>query len=396
MQSTGTASKSPRAIMGVPPVLSRPDQYIARSNWYWDSPFSGALDEVRIWSVARTSPQVISDRSGPLSGSEPGLEAYYQFEEGSGTIAHDLTANHLDAVLATTGSNLPSWGSPGSGQAIDLAGDGVTYAAPLERHGPNNFQNYPVVVTTPDGKLRGWLGGSQPNSSYHIEFFASSGYAPDRSGEAELYLGSLDVTTDASGQAFFNVPYNPPSNKPFISATATDPQGNTSEISPARRLELFASSPEMRFQNVGPVVFSAAAGRLIQVQDPDAGPLPAADELTLTVTQGTLTLAGTGGLSGSGNGTASLDYRGLPADLNAALNGLRFDPPNAIASVVTLTVTFVAPGVLTQTATILIRSGLWLVTNTSDGGEGSLRRCSSRRLPTPAQTESPLRFLDRE
>src|SRR5207248_1707541 len=107
--------------------------------------------------------------------------------------------------------------------------------------------------------------------------------------------GSPDVTTDASGQTLFAVPFTPPADKPIVSATATDPQGNTSELSPARRVVLAGLGPELRFHDVGPVVFSTANGRPLELDDPDAGPLPAAAELTLSVTQGTLTLSKTAG-----------------------------------------------------------------------------------------------------
>ena len=42
------------------------------------------------------------------------------------------------------------------------------------------------------------------------------------------------MTTDATGQATFAVPFTAPAGLPVITATATDPQGNTSEVSSLR------------------------------------------------------------------------------------------------------------------------------------------------------------------
>ena len=48
-----------------------------------------------------------------------------------------------------------------SGPAIDLGDDGVTYNANSPRQGPNNLQNFPIMVTTAAGLLQGWLGGAR-------------------------------------------------------------------------------------------------------------------------------------------------------------------------------------------------------------------------------------------
>ncbi len=146
---------------------------------------------------------------------------------------HDLTTNHNDGWLSGYYGYRPTWVS--SGEAIDLGGNGVVYNSTSPRQGPNNLQNFPIVVTTAAGPLKGWLGGSTPDTTFRIDLFASAAFDPDGPGEAEVYLGSLEVTTDASGQAVFDVPYAPPAGKPAVTATATDPQGNTSQVSALRR-----------------------------------------------------------------------------------------------------------------------------------------------------------------
>lgn len=65
--------------------------------------FAGAgaeLDEVRIWDRARTTEELGHDKGVRLIGNDPGLVAYYRFDEGSGSRLHDQTdhARHGELV----------------------------------------------------------------------------------------------------------------------------------------------------------------------------------------------------------------------------------------------------------------------------------------------------------
>ena len=74
------------------------------------------------------------------------------------------------------------------------------------------------------------------------------------------------------------------------------------------------------------LVFSSANGNAITLADADAGSNPL--QVTLSVTNGVLTLGGVAGLSFSAgaNGSATMTFTGTIANINTALNGLRFDP----------------------------------------------------------------------
>ena len=74
-----------------------------------------------------------------------------------------------------------------------------------------------------------------------------------------------------------------------------------------------------------PLVFSAGNGNAVAVTDVDAGTSPV--RMTVTVTNGTVTLAGTAGLTfltGDGVNDATLSFTGTLADVNAALSALVF------------------------------------------------------------------------
>ncbi len=74
----------------------------------------------------------------------------------------------------------------------------------------------------------------------------------------------------------------------------------------------------------GSLVFSTGDGNAIGITDTAAGP----DSLTLSVTHGTLTLAGISGLTftSGNNGTSSFTVTGATSDLDNALNGLTYQP----------------------------------------------------------------------
>jgi PKD repeat protein len=73
---------------------------------------------------------------------------------------------------------------------------------------------------------------SIPNTEFTLEFFANTACDPSGFGEGEIFLGSTVTTTNSSGDVSFTVTFTPAiPGEQFITATATDPNGNTSEFS---------------------------------------------------------------------------------------------------------------------------------------------------------------------
>jgi hypothetical protein len=132
---------------------------------------------------------------GPASGA--GNVIAGSGEEGI-AIASGISANPIQ------GNSIFANGLLG----IDLGLDGVT-ANDFQDPDPgaNLLQNFPELNSadadfasvTIDGSLN-----SLPSSSFRIEFFASSVCDGSGFGEGERYLGSLDVATDAAGDAVIN------------------------------------------------------------------------------------------------------------------------------------------------------------------------------------------------
>ena len=59
--------------------------------------FHGALDDIRIWNVARSQKEITAAMNTTLTGKEPGLVAYWNFDDGT---AKDLSPHSNDGVLS--------------------------------------------------------------------------------------------------------------------------------------------------------------------------------------------------------------------------------------------------------------------------------------------------------
>lgn len=120
---------------------------------------------------------------------------------------------------------------------IDLGTDGVSTNDLTDADaGANRLQNHPLLTAATIHTNRTDIAGtlhSQSNTTFIVEFFASVAADPSGFGEGQQFLGTTNVTTDGGGNINFNLTLPVRAVGRFITATATDPQGNTSEFSPA-------------------------------------------------------------------------------------------------------------------------------------------------------------------
>lgn len=132
------------------------------------------------------------------------------------------------------------------GLAIDLAPTGVNSndADTTALNGPNGRQNFPVITSAVSGSITimGTLN-SVADTTFTIEFFSDLTCDDSGNGEARVFLGSTTVTTDAGGDASFNVtfPGTVPVNQ-VVTATATRSVATemdvTSEVSQCHIVQL--------------------------------------------------------------------------------------------------------------------------------------------------------------
>jgi len=144
-------------------------------------------------------------------------------ELGAGNV---IAFNGGDGVFVDSGfRNLISRNSifSNGGLGIDL---NVAFNA-------NNSQPAPVLTSAVTAQgivtVTGTLT-STPDTTFTIELFASIEGDPSGFGEGKTFLGWVIVTTDDNGVATFTFSFSFNAGQ-FITATATDPNNNTSEFS---------------------------------------------------------------------------------------------------------------------------------------------------------------------
>lgn len=145
-----------------------------------------------------------------------------------------LFADQNNAATNTSIIGNSIWSNSG-GLGIDLAGTGVTANDLGDPDlGANNLQNFPVLTEAlsqpTQSRITGTLNSS-PNTQFDIDYYYNVACDVSGNGEGEQYLGGASVTTDGSGNiSFLFTPVQVPADG-YITATATDPDGNTSEFS---------------------------------------------------------------------------------------------------------------------------------------------------------------------
>jgi hypothetical protein len=174
--------------------------------------------------------------------------------------------------------------------------------------GPNNLQNFPVLTSGISSGFSTTIQGnliSTANTTFTIEFFANAACDPSGFGEGQAFIGSTTVTTGTDCGATFNVslPVGVPAGQ-FITATATDPAGNTSEFSQCAQVAQGPSSFDLCLQDDG--------GRGILKINSTTG------DYLFTNCNG-VTLAGTGTLISRG-GIITLQHYAADRRLLATLN----------------------------------------------------------------------------
>jgi uncharacterized repeat protein (TIGR01451 family) len=167
-----------------------------------------------------------------------------------------------------------------AGLGIDLGVDGVTPNDPGDLDsGPNNLLNFPIITNVISSDIAiavsGYVDGA-PGQSYRVRFFLNDHCDPSGHGEGKLCAGEAMVgkDEDSSGLATFHAVLRTGLPGVFITATATDSAGNTSEFSPCVALPLELTTLEIyKIDSHDPVV--SGSNLTYTVLLTNAGPLKA-------------------------------------------------------------------------------------------------------------------------
>jgi CSLREA domain-containing protein len=191
-----------------------------------------------------------ADGASPLPNTLDGVNVFNgannNFVGGTAAGAGNVIAfNSREGVSVTLGTgnrvlsnSIHTNGTTAQHLGIDLGADGVTPDDAGDADaGANNLQNFPLLNSAAsNGATTGVSGtlNSTASTTFRVEFFSNATCDPGGNGEGAQLLGAADVSTDANGDAAFNASLPNVAVGQVITATATDPAGNTSEFSACR------------------------------------------------------------------------------------------------------------------------------------------------------------------
>jgi len=200
-----------------------------------------------------------TDRTGTVAVPNNGTGVYVSFASGNtigGTAAgaaNVIAFNAGSGVGVNAAANIPALSNAilsnsifdNGALGIDLSPGGVTSNDNDDPDtGPNNLQNFPVVVAAVSlGPIATVVSGSlnsTPNTTFTLQFFSNAACDPSGHGEGKTLLGFTTVTTNRSGTVRFRATLpGITSAGQVVTATATDPNNNTSEFSACRTVTVF-------------------------------------------------------------------------------------------------------------------------------------------------------------
>ena len=172
--------------------------------------------------------------SNTVGGTAQGAGNTIAFNTAYGVLVGGITVSDPSIQnVSILGNSIFSNGQIG----INLLGKDGPGGVTFNNQGPfnvaNRGQNFPVITGTA-GNVISATFNAEARKVYRLEFFASNAPDPTNFGEGQTFLGFVNKTTDGAGNTpsfTFNSPIA--IDGKFISATATDPAGNTSEFSGA-------------------------------------------------------------------------------------------------------------------------------------------------------------------
>ena len=233
------------------------------------------------YGIDMTSPGCVGTMSGNvIQGNLIGTDAAgtSPLPNAAGGIFLSCTTsdNEIGGTAAGAGNVVAFNGSPSFGIGIGVFLDGtagtgnairhnlifsnkglgiglkVNYALPNDPGdgdtGPNDLQNFPIISSAVPGSGSTHITGvihSTPSTTYELDFYSNPACIPFPHDylEGTTFLGSGVTTTNASGTGVIDVTVPVQiGNGEHVTATATDPAGNTSEFSQRLPFMLFPAS----------------------------------------------------------------------------------------------------------------------------------------------------------
>ena len=226
--------------------------------------FVGKISDVHFWNYPRSSAEIVSGMNTSVTGSETGLIAAYNCDEGSGQIVNDLTANARHGTLGSSNaveSNDPVWSietRPAYSLLVSPSAFQFNYNVSRPTIAPQTFSvsksgsgplNYTISADQP------WLtvspnSGTLSNSSQNIQLTVSPAGLPEG-------VYSSTVTISASGAISRTVGVTLNVTDPLCVTALSFVPGSTTTSPPANITVSFN-------RNVNPATVNSSTLRLLR------------------------------------------------------------------------------------------------------------------------------------
>lgn len=198
-------------VLGDAILPSGPDALLVIGDDYPGSSeyIGGSFDEIRVWNVVRTESEIQAFRFSPLVGDEPGLVAYYNFDECGSQVVLDRTAGARHGSLGASfsrGADDPMRAAyaPSRQRCITLTSSDADEVRPII--GLIDEQLAHINAGPP---ALGW----QPIVNRHTDLHQRDSFACSEDldlpyVDSETFLVGVDeITLDNCGSAFYRVSF---------------------------------------------------------------------------------------------------------------------------------------------------------------------------------------------
>jgi hypothetical protein len=127
-------------------------------------PWNGSLDEVRIWSVARTVAEISLFKDKSLAGTTAGLLAYFDFNEGAGSSTVVNRGSVGGSGTLTNMAAATAFVAPGMVPALGLGAQTVTLTV-SDKAGNVSSTTATITVSVPVLATTAWTGNASTDWS---------------------------------------------------------------------------------------------------------------------------------------------------------------------------------------------------------------------------------------
>ncbi|MEM8526145.1 MAG: LamG-like jellyroll fold domain-containing protein [Bacteroidota bacterium] len=180
---------------------------IGASSGFQGRVFDGVIDDVRIWTVARTAEQLTEFADQNLSGEEEGLVAYFPMNEGTGNRTINLANPNLSGRLQNMEESdwVTGYSFPSTDVGVTTISDPdvwsvsqrpVRFRVAVKNHGEDPVSDFPVLFYVNGEEVHREIVEGELASGESIEIVSSRLFDLTRNNGNEV-----SISTDLQGDA---------------------------------------------------------------------------------------------------------------------------------------------------------------------------------------------------